>query len=799
MNEAKSLPPNLPADFQIQGVEELARLRPSPTNPRKRFPKDEIAALAESFGLSGVLCPLLVRPVSAIGSKPATFAKGKWSNLDHFEVVDGERRYRAAGEAGLAQVPVIVRNLTDDQVRIAQLVSFAQRADLLASEEAAAYRDLAAAGKTAEQIAAEVGKPLGFVRSFLRLGKLPGWALDAVDRGVLPRATAELAARVPGEASREKAVACVLTGDMWPASVKIEDAKKAEGGKVLSYRDTRSLIHESFTRELKTAPFDRKSLTLVDAAGSCEACPSRAGNDPEATADGVRADTCMNPDCFREKETAYRGQVAEACAKKGIQPADLDSEGFDRPPRGWCRTDEPVSNTDLSGDFTGYQGWTLAQKLKEKGVELPQKYFAWGKGGKVVYLVKTSEARKALIEAKVLKKKPTERKVATATDEAPMNPAGVIARWQIDERAAAIAGRILGEYAGEQCAALVELDDAKANGPICDALRFVARSVLRDCMHDDREEAAAAAFGVTEAEKEGWSARQSRAGAEADKKLAGMTAAELLGVCLRLSALSVLAERGDRDQSLAEELLGWAELDWPQLKEQAERELKTGVTIPTCRICQCTEADCSGCVARTGSPCTWCSETKELCTACLPIIETDISILFVGLHALADKGRMTRLTNAGIRCIGHVLNIGPTPKGLKMADVGELKAAAQAFIDRQLESIKSTPKPATKLAVGTLEHGVWIACHSFAGAEERWEKLRSRGATNAEIRVQLEYELGECGGSSGTGYSVSYKKSGLKLWAESAHHAGKPTLAGAALVGKVREVLGIPLKAKVPA
>jgi ParB/RepB/Spo0J family partition protein len=115
-------------------------------------------------------------------------------------------------------VPVSVRNLSDEQVLVLQLVANDQREDVLPSEQAAAYGRLAAAGRTAEQIAAATGKGVGFVRSILRLAKLPPWALAAVDRGDLPRATAELVARVPGEESRKRAAACVLLGWSTPAT-----------------------------------------------------------------------------------------------------------------------------------------------------------------------------------------------------------------------------------------------------------------------------------------------------------------------------------------------------------------------------------------------------------------------------------------------------------------------------------------------------------------------------------------------------------------------------------------------------
>jgi hypothetical protein len=105
-----------------------------------------------------------------------------------------------------------------------------------------------------------------------------------------------------------------------------------------------------------------------------------------------------------------------------------------------------------------------------------------------------------------------------------------------------------------------------------------------------------------------------------------------------------------------------------------------------CRVCGCTEADCEGCVKRTGGPCSWTSGKKDLCTACLPLIETDVSILFVVRDGVADNGRMNKLLAAGRRCVGHVQALDPAapPKGLTREDVGDLREAADRWLKAQL-------------------------------------------------------------------------------------------------------------------
>jgi len=579
-----------------RGEVDLKHLREHPDNPRKTFLAAELEEMAASMRPPGrVDVRLIVRPVG-----PACeYVPGEgWKGVDHFQVLDGHKRFRAAKLAGLKAVPVDVVALDDRAAYVLMLRSFAQRSDPPASEQVAAYHRLAADGWAADQIAGETGKPAAYVRSVLRLAKLPGWALAAVDAGVLPRAVAEIVARVPGKESRILAAACVLRGINHPGLVTEEDWDRrtwtetfatftdADRDRVLSYRSARELVRSHFTRQLSSAPFSRKSLELLPEAGSCDACPNRAGNDEEAKADGIRADCCLDPDCYRKKEDAYRSAEVAKLEAKGVLAADLDAEGFDRPPRGWCRLDAPANETELAPEFTGYNGTPLGKLL---GDHCPQKYHGFARGGKVVLLVKTAEARKGLVEAGVLKK---QEPVASGRDEPtterakdqPTKPAAP-GLPDIVDKAADLAGHVLAEYAAEQCEALADIaviPDADHGRPIHDTLSFVARWLIRDnCQYGgERADVVRAAFGLART-----GARPSNpTGADtaalirlADDALAGLDAAKLLAACLRLVSGPSLID-AVYDRPFGDELLAWAELDWEQLKSQARRELAGGQT-----------------------------------------------------------------------------------------------------------------------------------------------------------------------------------------------------------------------------
>jgi ParB family transcriptional regulator, chromosome partitioning protein len=135
-------------------------LRPNPRNPRRRFNEEELAELAASIGEKGILQPILVRGVA-----------GK-TNL--FEIVAGERRWRAAQKAGLRDVPVLLMDIGDREALEIAIVENVQRADLNPLEESSGYESLMDEFKyTQADLARVVGKSRSHVANTLRLQKLP--------------------------------------------------------------------------------------------------------------------------------------------------------------------------------------------------------------------------------------------------------------------------------------------------------------------------------------------------------------------------------------------------------------------------------------------------------------------------------------------------------------------------------------------------------------------------------------------------------------------------------------------------
>jgi len=146
----------------------------NPDQPRRVFDPKKLEELTESIRLKGVLQPLLVRPI------PDPKNNGKTI----YQIVAGERRWQASLKAGLETVPVLIRELSDQDVLEIGVVENVQRADLNPIEEALAYKALTEQfGRTQDEIAKAIGKSRPHITNMLRLLSLPKLAQDMVQEG----------------------------------------------------------------------------------------------------------------------------------------------------------------------------------------------------------------------------------------------------------------------------------------------------------------------------------------------------------------------------------------------------------------------------------------------------------------------------------------------------------------------------------------------------------------------------------------------------------------------------------------
>lgn len=147
-------------------------LRPCPFQPRKYFNEEAIAELASSISVHGVLQPIVVRPVS--------------DEENAYEIIAGERRWRASQKAQLHEVPVVIQFLDDEAVLEIALIENLQREDLTAIEEAKAYKQLVDDyGHTQDKLAASLGKSRSYIANMMRLLALPDEVQAMVNDGKL--------------------------------------------------------------------------------------------------------------------------------------------------------------------------------------------------------------------------------------------------------------------------------------------------------------------------------------------------------------------------------------------------------------------------------------------------------------------------------------------------------------------------------------------------------------------------------------------------------------------------------------
>lgn len=147
----------------------LTQLRPNPYQPRKTFDEDSIRELAESIKQHGVIQPIIVRTV-----------------LKGYEIIAGERRFRASQLCGNTTIPAVVRSFSDQQVMEIALIENLQREDLNAIETAIAYQALMDKFKlTQEELSMKVGKSRSHIANFVRLLSLPAEIKDNVSRGTI--------------------------------------------------------------------------------------------------------------------------------------------------------------------------------------------------------------------------------------------------------------------------------------------------------------------------------------------------------------------------------------------------------------------------------------------------------------------------------------------------------------------------------------------------------------------------------------------------------------------------------------
>lgn len=246
---------------ETEGTVELKinDIDPNRTQPRKDFDDEALQALAESIQEHGVLQPILVRPLFMGG----------------YQIIAGERRWRAARMAGLTTIPAVIRDMDDEAVMEAALIENLQREDLNPMEEAMGYNNLILNyGMTQEEVAKTIGKSRPAIANSLRLLSLPEEIIDMLTKGELSAGHGKaLLSFKTSEEQLENAKKAVETGMSVRELEKLAGKKKKEPKEAKEkplnhyYEEVRLALNEHLGRKVVLSGSNKKGEIRIEFYG----------------------------------------------------------------------------------------------------------------------------------------------------------------------------------------------------------------------------------------------------------------------------------------------------------------------------------------------------------------------------------------------------------------------------------------------------------------------------------------------------------------------------------------------------
>jgi ParB/RepB/Spo0J family partition protein len=295
----------------------LTQIVPSLTNPRAYFEPVALASLADDIRHNGILAPILVRKLPAERLAETFSDRRKGQPLPGYEIVAGERRYRAAGMAGVRSVPVLIRELTDEQVLRMQLIENMQREDLHPLEEGQGYRRIldldSQSGKSMElrvqELADGLRKSTRYIYQTIQLLKLSDFPKRVFLEGKLARSTALQIATIGNEAGQIEATRRIAGLGRTGSSTEVIDEP-------MSQRKAEDYVKNNHRLLLSKAPFSIR--IAIAGTMACLECPTMSGNVSElfdSAAPGPN--TCLDAICYGKKNTAHSEEIAEIARRKG--------------------------------------------------------------------------------------------------------------------------------------------------------------------------------------------------------------------------------------------------------------------------------------------------------------------------------------------------------------------------------------------------------------------------------------------------------------------------------------------------
>lgn len=271
---------------------ELDMIEPFPGNRKVGgFDPAKLEQLAESIKAVGVQQPAVVRKIERCISDHPGF-ENEPGMITKYQLVAGERRWRASRIAGKDTLPCIVRELDDVTAMKIQYIENLQRDDIHPLDEAEGYAQLVEkAGYTIEMLAADVGKSVSYIYQRMKLSALIPEARELFAQNKITAGHAVQIARLMPEQQKEIVEEGLF--DSWS-----ED--------VISVRGLDDYIHSNILLDISKTTWKHDDAGLVPEAGSCQECPKRTGYQPALFADVCKdkKDYCLDKSCFTEKQEA---------------------------------------------------------------------------------------------------------------------------------------------------------------------------------------------------------------------------------------------------------------------------------------------------------------------------------------------------------------------------------------------------------------------------------------------------------------------------------------------------------------
>ena len=366
----------------VQTVEQLApdQLAPNPWN-RKHFNAESLEELADSIRAVGIIEPIIVRPMSGEEGQPPFDAP--------YQIIAGERRWRAAQLAGLPWVPCILREVDDRGAREAHAIENLQREDLNAVEEGENYRQLLnELGCKVEDLQARLGKKRSHIYARLKLVDLPEPIREAIIQGQIDATVGTLLASIPVKARQLKALGEVMNGGSeW------DDEQDKTVRVPMSFRKARMHIEANYRKPLAGALFDPDAEGLAG-SHSCDKCPLRTGNIPGLPS-GSNPMVCTEPKCFEDKTAAHCAQLLEVHRAKGEEVLEGKAAA-----KLWQYGGLAHSSGYVSGETTiPLPKGKYATIEKALGKRMPSPFYAVNPQGKVCALYRKTAVEEALVAA----------------------------------------------------------------------------------------------------------------------------------------------------------------------------------------------------------------------------------------------------------------------------------------------------------------------------------------------------------------------------------------------------------------